>query len=118
MPKVIIQETCDKFTVLEFQSGIKIIKKDDVADCMYLIYIGTVGIYVDGTRVGQRVQGDSLGETALDNVKLRSADAIAETQAILFRLKKVDYENIILNLKKLEKFEYTKFLMTTPFFQR
>ncbi|CAG9334555.1 unnamed protein product [Blepharisma stoltei] len=118
IPKVIVQETCDKFSVLEFSPGAQIIKKDDIADCMYLIYFGMVGIYVDGIRIGQRSQGESLGETALDNIKLRSADAFSETNVVLFKLKKIDYEHIILNLKKLEKHEYTKFIMTIPFFQR
>jgi len=118
IPKVIVQETCDKFSVLEFSPGTQIIKKDDIADCMYLIYFGMVGIYVDGIRIGQRSQGESLGETALDNIKLRSADAFSETNVVLFKLKKIDYEHIILNLKKLEKHEYTKFIMTIPFFQR
>lgn len=123
IPKVIVQETCEKFTILTFNANQQsnfytVIKKDDVADCMYLIYMGSVGIYVDGIRVGQRSQGESLGETALDNVKLRSADVFADTNLTLFRLKKTDYETIILNLKKLEKYEYTKFLMTIPYFQR
>lgn len=86
---------------------------------MYVIYKGTLGIYIKGNiKVGERLAGMVIGETALDNDSPRTADVVAETDVTLLKLKKTDYESIILNLKNLEKHENTRFLMAIPYFQR
>ena len=86
---------------------------------MYVIYKGVLGIYLkNNIKVAERVEGMVIGETALDNDSPRTANVIAETNVVLLKLKKTDYESIILNLKNLEKHENTRFLMTIPFFQR
>jgi Cyclic nucleotide-binding domain. len=73
---------------------------------------------VNNLRVGQRIAGDVIGETAMDTEKPRIADVIAEESLVLLRLKKIDYKSILANLKRLEKYENSKFLMTIEFFSK
>ena len=118
MPRMLVRETCDKLITVRYFKGEIIMKKGDEGDCMYIIYKGLVGIYVNGHRVGSRTIGEVLGETALDTDKPRTADAIAEENLVMLKLKKIDYTNILLNLKKFEKYESSKFLISIDLFSK
>ena len=87
------------------------------ATCMYMIYEGSIGIYMYGQKINHRTAGEPLGESALDNDSLRTASAIAESEVFLLRLKRTDYEDIILTIKKNEKKQYMVFLMSMDIFQ-
>lgn len=115
---MIVKDTCDKLSRIDFQTNQCIIRKGDIADCMYIIYKGVVGIYLrESEKVGTRMKKEVIGETALDTNMPRSANVIAEEPTICFVLKKDDYERVILNIKKLERYENTKFLMSMEYFK-
>ena len=118
MPRTIVRETCDRLITVKYQSKETIIIKGQEGNCMFIIYKGQVGIFVNELRVGQRSAGEVLGETALDTEKPRSADAVADDIVVVLKLKKIDYTSILLNLKKLEKYEYSKFLLKLEFFSK
>ena len=117
-PKAVVRETCDRLFTVKYQKNELVMKKGEDGDCMFIIYKGIVGIYVNNLRVGQRIAGDVIGETAMDTEKPRIADVIAEESLVLLRLKKIDYKSILANLKRLEKYENSKFLMTIEFFSK
>ncbi|CAG9329974.1 unnamed protein product [Blepharisma stoltei] len=118
IPKLIVKDTCDKLTRLDFEIDKYIIHKGAVADCMYIIYKGVVGIYLhSGEKVGSRGKKEVIGEIGLDTASPRSADVIAEEPTITFVLKKEDYDRMLLNIKKLERYENTKFLMSIEYFK-
>lgn len=87
---------------------------------MFIIFSGEVGIYLskDTQKIGSRGRKEVFGETALDTNMPRSAYVKAEDFTITFILKKADYERILLNIKKLEKHETTKFLMSINIFSK
>lgn len=84
---------------------------------MFMIYEGDVAIYMYDQKINYRNSGDPLGETALDNDSLRTANAIAETNVTAFKLKRSDYEDIILTIKKNEKKKYLQFLKSMKIFK-
>lgn len=118
MPRMVIRETCDRLSTEKIQKGIDFIKKGQDADCMYIIYKGSVGIFLDRVRIGRRKEGDVVGESAMDVDKLRNADVFAESNLVLLKIRKEDYQNIVMNFKKAENYENTKFLMNLKIFSK
>jgi signal-transduction protein with cAMP-binding, CBS, and nucleotidyltransferase domain len=119
--KEIVKRVCDKFSCMNYKAGetskiYLVINEGDEPNWMYMIYEGTVGIYIKGQKVNHRASGEPLGENALVNESLRTADAIAETNVTVFKLKRADYEGIILTLKKKEKKTYSALLKSMPIF--
>ena len=122
MPKTLVKRICDKFNCVYYKTGeiskfYIVISEGDEPHCMYMIYDGKVGIYIKGQRIHHISSGEHLGEHALENDEPRSATAIAETNASLLKLKKTDYEDIILTIKKNEKKKDINFLKSIPIFQ-
>lgn len=116
MPKVVITETCDRLYTVQFKQGDRIIKLGDTADCMYIVYKGELDILINHQVIAEKLPGDVVGETALDNNRPRNSDVYARTDAIVFKLKSSDYKNVIFQLKKLDKQKNTEFLFTVKFF--
>ena len=100
MPKSLVYETCEYLTTKLFKAGDFIIKKGGQADCMFIIYSGIVGVYIDGKKVAERTAGQVVGETALDSDRPRNADVQAEGVVITLQLMKIYYTNKILHFKK------------------
>lgn len=85
---------------------------------MFVVYSGRVGVYLnDDEKVGVKHSKDVVGDTALDTYMNRNAGVKAEEVTVIFKIRKADYENVILGIKKLEKHENTKFLMNIRYFQ-
>jgi len=85
---------------------------------MFIIYSGTVGVYIDGKKVAERNAGQVVGETALDSDRPRNADVQAETVVITLQLMKIYYTSKILHFKKQEKLMNKRILIKTPFFSK
>lgn len=118
VPNTIIKEICDRLTRHDFQVRDFVMKKGEIGDCCFIIFQGKAGICLENDIVNSVVvSGDVLGEHALDTEKPRSANVICIEPLIMFRLKKIDYDSILINFKKLEKHEKTKFLMGIQFFE-
>ena len=117
MPSAIIIETGNKMIKQDYSKNSKIIKKGDEADCLILIYKGKAGVYLDSNRVALKIEGDVVGELALDSRLPRSADVIAETDTLVFKLLREDYDTALLNLKQREKHQNIEFLKGISFFE-
>ncbi|CAG9333700.1 unnamed protein product [Blepharisma stoltei] len=118
LPKSVVYETCDKLFKENYQEGEWIFHKGDEADSMFIIFSGKVGIYLeDGSNIGIKSTKDAIGETALDTEMPRSAGVKAEEPTVIFKLKKTDYDSVILGIKKLEKHDNTKFLLSIRYFE-
>jgi tRNA A-37 threonylcarbamoyl transferase component Bud32 len=78
-------------------SGIRFITKGDKADCLYIIQQGVCGIQLQESEdthkaVAQRRAGDVIGEMALLTGELRTADVTSESQMILWKLSKSEFD--------------------------
>ncbi|CAG9332721.1 unnamed protein product [Blepharisma stoltei] len=119
-PRIVVKETCDKLYRMDFNPGEYLIQKGDIADCMFIIFSGRVGIYLshESEKIGIKEKKDVVGEKALDTDMPRSAEVKAEEYTITFVLKKIEYQRVLMNIKKLEKHDTTKFLMNIRYFGR
>ncbi|OMJ87129.1 hypothetical protein SteCoe_11203 [Stentor coeruleus] len=114
----VIKDTCDKLIRVKFKENDTIIKKGDVGDCLYIIYSGKAKIQLEPDIIHDIIGAKSvIGEHALDTNKKRTASVIALEPIIAFKLTKTDYDQILLNIKKLEKYKSSKLLMSIPFFR-
>lgn len=122
MPKAVVKKLCDKLSTVSFKVNetsklYVVIKEGDEPNCLYIIYKGSVDIYMHGQKVNHRSAGEPLGENALDNDTLRTASAIAESNIVTLKLKRTDYEDIVLTIKKNEKKSHLLFIKALPIFQ-
>lgn len=72
--------------------------KGDEATCMYILYSGKVGIFVDNEctiKVAEVVPNQVFGEKALENNNKRGASVKALMECKLLCLKKVFYQSIV-----------------------
>lgn len=79
----------------QYQDGDVIIRQGDVGDCMYVIQEGEVEVYVerDGqeVRLATRTRGDMIGEMAVFEREVRSANVRALGPARLLTLDKKNF---------------------------
>lgn len=121
MSKDIVKKVCNKLSCSSYKPGevskkYVVIHEKEEPNCMYIIYEGIAGIYRYNQRINQGDEGDPLGENALENDVRRTATVIAESSMILFKLKRSDYEDIMLTVKKNEKKTQIIFLRSIPVF--
>lgn len=89
---------------------------------MYILYKGTVDIYIG--EVGAPVNiipvdaGSTFGDTALQNNAKRGATVLAQTTCETLILYKNDYDKVIKEGRKLQKNENLKYLNKLPYFEK
>ena len=110
-----IPHIASKLTLEEFSDRHLFIKKGDPADCMYIILTGQVGIDIGGKIVGTKKVFDVLGEAGLEEreeggLGVRTASCLAMGDVSLLRLSKVDYDNVIFDIKRIQRAENLTFL--------
>lgn len=70
----------------------------DVADCMYILYYGQVGVYKDRECeqfIVNLTPNKVFGETALQKHENRSASIMATKDSRLLKLEKIFYKTIV-----------------------
>lgn len=117
LPDSVIKETGNRLLKQCFCKGEKIIVKGIEADCLCIIYKGTADVIVDGVILATKNEGDVVGEITLDYRMPRSADVIATSDCIIFKLMRDDYETAILNIKRKEKQKSLEILKFISFFK-
>lgn len=88
----------EKVEPITFGEGEIIINKGDEANCMYIIYFGSAGVFSDVECTKQLftcVPNGIFGEKALENDNKRGASIKALTFCKLIRIKKQSYKSII-----------------------
>ena len=102
----ICNEICSKLFTTEYKLGNEIIKEGDVADKMFIVIKGLVGIYKNHTNDCVDVVGPSntIGETALESDCLRTATVIALENVLALQLTKEDYNSIVIKQKHKQRF--------------
>ena len=117
LPESVIVEAGNKLIKQRYSQGEYIISKGDKADCLVVIYEGSVSVVLEGVKVALKKGREVVGENALDSRMPRTADVIAEENTVVFKLLKDDYEAAILNLKRREKHQNIELLKGIAFFE-
>ena len=114
----VVKDTCDKLIRQKFQTHDLLIRKGDIGDSMFIIFSGKAEVFLE-ENISHGFVGPKqvIGEHALDTLKPRSATIVATEPIVAFKLTKIDYDTILLNVKKLEKQKSSKLLVSIPYFR-
>lgn len=121
LPRHAMRDVCVKLTSVFAPAGSTskfhaVIKQGDQGDCMYVIYKGTVDVLVHGNKVAEFSDKTVFGEGALMSRAGRTATVVAKVDTKLLKLTQQDHDSVVLGAKKREKYNFTLFLHTIPFF--
>jgi len=75
--------------------GDYIFNAKDPGNSLYLVRSGSVGIYRNGEKAGDRKAGESFGQSGVLVHRVRSADAVAEEESLLWRLDSDDFYEVM-----------------------
>ena len=117
LPYEAVCETANRLIKESYKRNERIIRKGDLADGLVLIYKGSASVIIDGVLVAAKGAGDVVGENALDYRMPRSADVVASSDCIVFKLMSEDYEAAILHSKQKEKQGILEFFLSMGLFQ-
>lgn len=92
------------------------IKQGDDADCMFVLLKGHVAVKILNIKIVEIFENNVIGETALQSQSHRTASVIAQSPVTCLKLRKSDYESVLFTLRKQERFELTRLLMSYPTF--
>ncbi len=91
-----------KLEPVHFKKGSVIIREGDLGDCFYIIKSGSVRVETHAEDVDHPIilarleDGDYFGEMALITGEPRSATVVAETDVEVWRLRKYEFDQLIL----------------------
>ncbi|QHW31822.1 cyclic nucleotide-binding domain-containing protein [Paenibacillus rhizovicinus] len=84
-----------KLSTVDKARGETLFRAEDAGNSLYLIRSGRVGVYRRGEKVAERGVGESLGQSGVLIRRVRSADAVAETDSALWRLDAADFYEVM-----------------------
>jgi len=96
VPESFLMQISENTHEVSVKIGTTIFSEGDVGDVVYLVVSGTVGIESDGIKLVTRSSGECFGEFALLDDEPRSASAIAETDVLLLKLERKDFQQAVL----------------------
>lgn len=122
LPRENLRELGGRFITAIFEPGeacklYLVMHQGDPGDCMYVLYRGKVDVIIDGIgKVGEIAVKNPIGEAAIKNNVNRTATIKASVHVTALKLKKQDYTDVLMTLKKAEKSKFTRFLQSVEFF--
>jgi CRP-like cAMP-binding protein len=111
-------EIADRMVSKEFETGMLLMKKNERADCMYLLLHGRVGIYLDenGLAKDEVIEGNVIGEAAVQGKNHRTATVKAIVPVKALRLTYEDYDLVVYRLKLQDFYDVATFLRSIEYF--
>ena len=85
----------DGMTEVIETAGIPLFHAGDAGDAVYLVVDGILSIQKDGVQLITRSKGEYVGEFALIDDAPRSTDALAETDVLLLRWARTDFQTAL-----------------------
>ena len=86
---------------IEVKAGKTIFREWDLGDAVYFVVRGTVGLEKKGIKLLTRSSGECFGEFALLDAELRSTSAVAETDALLLKWGRKDFQQALLQNREV-----------------
>ena len=100
--------------LVQFRAGAVVYSEGMHGDCMFVIYSGEVGIYVDGQEVRRCGPKALVGERAFFGDAKRTATVRALSELAVLKIQLSFYENVLFNEKQRETQKLTQFLSHLP----
>ena len=111
----------EKLERITYEAGTRFARKGDSADGMYILYAGSVGIYLDGAEQTSTnivlPAPKVIGESGLETKETRNADMGAYTDIKVLYVSKQIYERYIADPRKKQKFVNLRILKNIDFFK-
>lgn len=95
LPPSIYLQIARKLHEVSFKPGAIIFNENDPGDAMYIIKSGIVEIRREEVSVLTRERGEVIGEFALLDGAPRSSSVVAQTDVVLLKLKRNDFEKLL-----------------------
>jgi len=95
VPESLLMQISESMQPIEAKAGTIIFREGDEGDAVYLVVRGTVGIGKDDINLLTRSSGECFGEFALLDEGLRSASAVTETEVLLLKWKRKDFQKAL-----------------------
>ena len=116
IPVSVAYEIGNKLLKESYNENQKIISKGDSTDCLVIIYKGKVSVYSDMIKLTEKNERETIGDFLLDTFIPKDFEIIADSDCIVFKLIKDDYETAVMNLKRKEKYQNIDVLKKINFF--
>lgn len=99
-----LKKVAEQLEPISFSAGDSLIKKGEIGEEMYLIDQGEVEVVNDlGVTIAIIKHGQCVGEIALLNHTLRTANVIAKNYCDVYRLTKKDFTSLSKDFPELEE---------------
>ena len=113
----LLVELSDRMTAMSFAKGETLMAVGDPADSLYLLLHGTVGVYNDhNLLVDEITRGNVVGESAIQNKTLRTANVKAHESTQTLKLTYEDFDALAFQMKLRDFYDVANFLGTIAFF--
>eukprot|EP00359_Climacostomum_virens_P006390 CAMPEP_0204901046 /NCGR_PEP_ID=MMETSP1397-20131031/2841_1 /ASSEMBLY_ACC=CAM_ASM_000891 /TAXON_ID=49980 /ORGANISM="Climacostomum Climacostomum virens, Strain Stock W-24" /LENGTH=507 /DNA_ID=CAMNT_0052069321 /DNA_START=180 /DNA_END=1700 /DNA_ORIENTATION=+ len=112
IPFSLLTRAIEKMTTVVYSPGQKLMQQGDEGDCLLILVIGRVSVYINGVKLVELTENNIVGELALVTRAKRSATVVAETDVKVLKLESKAYEDAISILKRDEVFELTRLMST------
>lgn len=117
MKEAELMEVVERLHSVFFPKTEVMMRKNEPADCLYLILEGKVGVYIEEEKcLDEIIAGNVVGESAIQTWSMRSATVIAHEDVYTLRLTYEDYNHVLYKLKQQDYLLVAKFLQSQPFF--
>jgi len=101
VPESNLIQISNSMSEIEAKAGTTIFHAGDVGDAVYLVVDGIVGIEKDNIKLVTRSSGECVGEYALIDDGPRSTSVIAETDVLLLKWERTDFQRALLQSHEL-----------------
>lgn len=117
----LIMMLVEYFERVTYPAGSRFVRKGEEGDCMYILYSGKVGIFLDGEEQESTdivlEAPKAVAEQALESKAVRGADCGAITDVKMLRITTKIYDKYIADPRKRQKYVNLRILKNIYFFK-
>jgi len=100
-PESLLAQISESMQEIEVKAGKTIFREWDLGDAVYFVVRGTVGLEKKGIKLLTRGRGECFGEFALLDAEPRSTSAVAETDVLLLKWGRKDFQQALLQNREV-----------------
>ena len=100
-PESLLAQISESMQEIEVKAGKTIFREWDLGDAIYFVVHGTVGLEKKGIKLLTRGRGECFGEFALLDAEPRSTSAVAETDVLLLKWGRKDFQQALLQNREV-----------------